>query len=48
MDPVCLVEQVLQPYIAAIVSIVSRCGLWIEVCYRNQPNSKLVLYKPLL
>ena len=34
---------------AAIVGIVSRRGLRIEVCCRNQPNkSKLVLHKPLL
>ena len=34
---------------AAIVGIVSRRGLRIEVRRRNQPNkSKLVLYKPLL
>ena len=34
---------------AAIVGIVSRCGLRIESRCRNQPNkSKLSLYKPLL
>ena len=34
---------------AAIVSIVSRCGLRIEVRHRNQPDkSKPTLYKPLL
>ena len=34
---------------AAIVGIVSRCGLRIEARRRNQPNkSKLALYKPLL
>ena len=34
---------------AAIVSIVSRCGLRIEARRRNQANkSKLALYKPLL
>ena len=34
---------------AAIVGIISRCGLRIEACHRNQPNkSKLALYKPLL
>ena len=34
---------------AAVVGIVSRCGLRIEVRRRNQPNkSKLVLCKPLL
>ena len=34
---------------AALVGIVSRRGLRIEVRRRNQPNkSKLALYKPLL
>ena len=34
---------------AAIVGIVSRRGLRIEVHHKNQPNkSKLLLYKPLL
>ena len=34
---------------AAIVDIVSRCGLRIGARHRNQPNkSKLTLYKPLL
>ena len=34
---------------AAIVSIVSKRGLRIEACCRNQPNkSKLALYKTLL
>ena len=34
---------------AAIVGIISRRGLRIEVRRRNQPNkSKLLLYKPLL
>ena len=34
---------------AAIVGIVSRCGLRIEARHKNQPNkSKLPLYKPLL
>ena len=34
---------------AAIVGIVSRSGLRIEVRHRNQSNkSKLALYKPLL
>ena len=34
---------------AAIVDIVSRRGLRMEVRHRNQPNkSKLALYKPLL
>ena len=33
---------------AAIVGIVSRHGITIEVCCRNQPNKrKLALYKPL-
>ena len=34
---------------AAIVDFVSRRGLKIGACHRNQPNkSKLALYKPLL
>ena len=34
---------------AAIVDIVSRCGLRIGAHHRNQPNkNKLALYKPLL
>ena len=34
---------------AAVVSIISRHGLTIEVCHRNQLNkSKLAQYKPLL
>ena len=34
---------------AAIVGIISRRGLRIEVCHSNQTNkSKLALYKPLL
>ena len=34
-------------YIAAVVSIVSRCGIAIEAHHRNQPNkSRLVLCKP--
>ena len=36
-------------YMAAIVSIISRCGLRIKVCHRNQANkTKLVPYKSLL
>ena len=32
----------------AIVNIISKCGLWIEELYRNQPNkSNLALYKTL-
>ena len=32
----------------AVVSIVNRCGLSVDVHHRNQPNkSKLLLYKPL-
>ena len=48
-DMVSLVKQVLQFFMAAIVSIVSRRGLSIDAHHRHQPNkSKLVLYKPLL
>ena len=35
-------------YLATVVIIVSRNGLSIDMCHRNQDNkSKLVLYKPL-
>ena len=44
MDPIQLVKEVVQLCMAAIVSIVSRCGLTIEACHRKQPNkSKLEL-----
>ena len=34
---------------ATAVGIISRRGLRIEVCFRNQPNmTNLALYKPLL
>ena len=34
-------------YVGAIVGIVSRCGLTIEACCRNQPDkSKLAVCKP--
>ena len=47
IKPIWLVIQALQVYMAAIVNVVSRCGLTIEVCCRDQPNnSKLVLCKP--
>ena len=35
-------------YIAAIVHIISRHGLGIDMHCRNQPNSKLGNHKPLL
>ena len=36
-------------YMVAVVSIVNRCGLSVDVHHRNQPNkSTLVLYKPLI
>ena len=45
--PIWLVKQVVQPYTAAVVGIVSRHGLRIEVHRRNQPNkSRLALCKP--
>ena len=48
-DPVWLAIQVLQLFMAAVSQFVSRHGLKIEACHRNQPNkSKLVLLKPLL
>ena len=40
-------KEVIQFCMAAVVSIVSSCGLIIEACCRNQPTkSKLVLCKP--
>ena len=49
MDSMLLVKQVLKLNIAAIVSIVSRCGLRIELHCMNQSNKiKQVLYKLLL
>ena len=34
-------------YAVAVVGMVSRCGLSIDVCHKNQPNKhKLALYKP--
>ena len=49
MDPIWLVKQVLQLFMAAVVIIVNRCGLSMILCYRNQVNKcKLVLYKLLL
>ena len=43
----CMVKQVLQLHVAAVVGIISRCGLSIDPHHRNQPNkSKLELYKP--
>ena len=42
-----MVKQVLQLYVAAVVGIISRCGLSIDMHHGNQPNkSKLELYKP--
>ena len=46
MNPIWLVKQVLQLYMAAVVSIVSRCEFIIEIHCTNK--SKLVLYMPLL
>ena len=38
-----------EPPLAAVVGIISRHGLTIEACCKNQPNkNRLVLYKPLL
>ena len=43
-----MVKQVLQHFIAAVVSTVRTHGLGIKACCRNQPNkSQLVLCKPL-
>ena len=34
---------------AAVVDIIGRCGLNVDVCHRNQHDkSKLALYKPLI
>ena len=38
MDTILLVKQVVQLYMAFVVSIYSRYGLRIEIHYRNQPN----------
>ena len=36
-------------YVATVVSIISRCGLSIDVHHKNQPNKhKLALYGPLI
>ena len=49
MDPICLVELLLQPYVATVAGIVSKHGLTIEAHCRNQLNkTKLVLYKPII
>ena len=46
---VCVLKKFYSFYTAIVGGIVSRCGLTVEVCHRNQPNkNKLVLYKPLL
>ena len=49
MDPYDWLNKYYSFCMAAIVGIVSRRGLRIEACHRNQPNkSKIALYKPLL
>ena len=49
MDLIQFDKQVLQLLYGAVVSIISKCGLIIEVRCRNQSSkTKLVLYKPLL
>ena len=49
MNFIWLVEQTLQVFMAAVISIVSRYGLINDPHHRNQPNkSKLALCKPLL
>ena len=49
MDPYYWLNKFYSICMAAILSIVTRHGLRIEVHHRNQPNkSKLALYKPLL
>ena len=53
IDPIIIYYDWLNKFynfgMVATVRIVSRCGLTIEACHRNQPNKrKLALYKPLL
>ena len=49
MDTIRLVKQDLQLYVAAVVSIISRCGLRYKLkCIKNQSSkSKIALYKLL-
>ena len=49
MDPYYSLDKLYIFYMAAIDSIISRCGLRIEACCKNQINkSKPLLYNPLL
>ena len=49
MDPYDWLNKFYRFCMAAIVGIISRCGLVIEVCHGKQPNkSKLALFKQLL
>ena len=53
MDPIIITYDWLNRFysfsMAAIVIIVSRCGLTVEAHHIKQPNTgKLALYKPLL
>ena len=49
MDPCDWLNKFYSFYMAAVIVIISRHGLNIDACHRNQPTdnkSKLVLYKP--
>ena len=47
MDPYDWLNKFYRFYVAAVVSIVSRCDLSIDVHHEKQPNKhKLALYKP--
>ena len=39
MDPIWFVEQAPKLFMAVIISIISRHGLTVEACHRNQPNT---------
>ena len=47
MDPYNWLNKFYRCYVAAVVSIVSRCGLSIDAHHKKQPNKhKLALHKP--
>ena len=49
MNPYDWLNKIYGSYMVAVVGIISRCGLSIDVQHGNQPNeSKLVQHKPLL
>ena len=48
MDPIWSATTSTVFYMEAVVGIISRHGLTIEVCHKKQSNKpKLMLYKPL-